>query len=303
MAKYALSNVIYENRVRRKITQEELCYGICAPVTLSRIENGMQMPRRKIYEGLMQRLGLRVPYYFQILSNEDLERSNLEYIIISKLSLNEYDIEELLIKYKNCSSEMDHMEKQFYMYASALAEQYRKPDMMEELMKRLLEAISLTIPDFSIYHPERVKFLTFDEITIINSIATNCYSLGKREEAKLMLLYLKDYLEHKDIDQEEKAKVYPMILFHLSNWLGAEGKNELAYELCDTGIDYCIQYGKLALFPKLIFNKAHSLGRMNRLEEAIPYFRQACMLFEAVKDYEKANLCKKEVYETFSVKI
>ena len=76
MAKYTIGTIIYENRVRRKITQEELSYGVCTPATLSKIENGIQMPRRKIFEALMQRLGLQTQYYFVPLSSEEMERLN-----------------------------------------------------------------------------------------------------------------------------------------------------------------------------------------------------------------------------------
>lgn len=302
MAKYAIGNVIYENRIRKKITQEELGCGICTAVTLSRIENGVQMPRRKTFEALMQRLGLYKQYYFLPITNEEMERSNLEYEITRKLSLKEYDIKELLVQYKNCSSEMDHMEEQFYIYASALMLKNNKSD-IEKMTELLLKAITLTIPNFSLKSLNRSRFLTFDEITIINNIAINYHYLDKQEDAKKLLIYLKDYLEHKDVDMEEKAKVYPMILFNLSNWLGAEGRNELVYELCNTGIDFCIKYGKLTLFPNLIFNKGYSLARMNRLDEAAPLFCQACTFFEALKDVKQAERCRKEVYNTFSIKI
>lgn len=303
MAKYTIGNVIYENRTRKKITQEELSDGICTTATLSRIENGLQMPRRKIYEGLMQRLGLKTQYYFLAISNEEMERSNLEYLITRKLSLKEYDgIEELLLQYKNCCPQMDHLEEQFSAYVSALLLKSRE-ETSEKVTELLLKAIMFTMPDFSISNLNPYRFLTFDEITILNNIALNYNDSGRKEEAKKLLMYLKDYLEHRDIDLEEKAKLYPMILFNLSNWFGMEGRNELAYELCDTGINFCIQYGKLTMFPRLIFNKAYSLAKMNRLDEAIPYFQQACTIFEALKDHERADICRKEIREVFSVSI
>lgn len=302
MAKYAIGTIIYENRVRRRITQEELSYGICTPGTLSKIENGMQMPRRKIYEGLMQRLGLQSQYYFLPVSREEMERSNLEYLITRKLYLRKYDIDSLLERYRTCGAPLDHMEEQFYVYASAmlLKDSAKEIERMTEL---LLEAILYTVPNFSMSSPKSCAFLSFMEITIINHIAANYNRLGKSEEAKTMLLYLKEYLEYQDIDLEEKAKIYPIILLNLNSWFGMEGRNELAYELSNTGIDFCIKYGNLTPFPMLVFNKGCSLAKMNRLEEAIPLFRQACTIFEALKDSERAELCRKEVQAAFSVDI
>ena len=58
MAYYTVGELIRDARERQKYSQEELSYGICTTSTLSRIENGLQVPGRKILEGLMQRLGL-----------------------------------------------------------------------------------------------------------------------------------------------------------------------------------------------------------------------------------------------------
>lgn len=44
METYNIGKIIRETRTRRNISQEELSDGICSPVTLSRIENGMQKP-------------------------------------------------------------------------------------------------------------------------------------------------------------------------------------------------------------------------------------------------------------------
>ena len=58
MANYPIGGLIAEMRNRQNLSQEELTEGICAVSTLSKIENGVQMPSRKVYEALMQRLGI-----------------------------------------------------------------------------------------------------------------------------------------------------------------------------------------------------------------------------------------------------
>lgn len=44
METYRIGEIIREQRNRRNISQEELCFGICSVTTLSRIENGNQKP-------------------------------------------------------------------------------------------------------------------------------------------------------------------------------------------------------------------------------------------------------------------
>lgn len=43
MSNYTIGEVLREARERQKYSQEEVCYGICTPSTLSRIENGVQV--------------------------------------------------------------------------------------------------------------------------------------------------------------------------------------------------------------------------------------------------------------------
>lgn len=57
MAYYVIGHVIRELRVRKQMTQEDVADGICTPATLSKIENGSQMPSKRIVDAIMHRLG------------------------------------------------------------------------------------------------------------------------------------------------------------------------------------------------------------------------------------------------------
>ena len=52
-----LGEYIKQRRLDLGLTQEQLCDGICEPVTLSRLENGKQTPSRNRINALLQRLG------------------------------------------------------------------------------------------------------------------------------------------------------------------------------------------------------------------------------------------------------
>ena len=53
MSNYTIGEVLRDLRERQKYSQEEVSYGICTPSTLSRTENVLQIPGKKILEGLM----------------------------------------------------------------------------------------------------------------------------------------------------------------------------------------------------------------------------------------------------------
>lgn len=63
-----LGEYVKQRRLDLGLTQEQLCDGICEPMTLSRLENGKQTPSRNRINALLQRLGLPDDRYFALLS-------------------------------------------------------------------------------------------------------------------------------------------------------------------------------------------------------------------------------------------
>ena len=57
MAYDTIGDLLRDARERQNYSQEEVCYGICTSSTLSRIENGLQAPGKKLLEGLMEKIG------------------------------------------------------------------------------------------------------------------------------------------------------------------------------------------------------------------------------------------------------
>ena len=73
-----LGEYVKQRRLDLGLTQEQLCYGICEPMTLSRLENGKQTPSRNRINALLQRLGLPDDRYFALLSKNELEMEALQ---------------------------------------------------------------------------------------------------------------------------------------------------------------------------------------------------------------------------------
>lgn len=81
MHELLVGEIIKKRRIEQGLTQEELCEGICDPVTISRIENIKQPPSRSTADALLQRLGVSdsrysFAFYGGICDDdkEDLER-------------------------------------------------------------------------------------------------------------------------------------------------------------------------------------------------------------------------------------
>ena len=283
MAVYVVGDFLRETRLRKGYTQEEVSYGICTPASLSRIENGMQKPGRLILEKLFERLGTENNLFNSFVSKEEMEL----YLEIQTLIRNVTDgdlhrIEEQIGIVEKLTQNASELERQSLFWAKGeLATQ--KYGNNGEAMEYLMKAIQITLPDFDGKSPLRNHLLTFDEITIINSIAVRHGDNGDLLTAIQLDMWLKEYMENKIIDGRMKTAKYPMILYNLSYWLGEENCHNEALKMAEQGVDFCVKYGNLPAFPILIFNQGAALAELERYDEAKKCFLQSITIFEAMK--------------------
>lgn len=268
MAVYVVGDFLRETRLRKGYTQEEVSYGICTPASLSRIENGAQKPGRLILEKLFERLGTENNLFNSFVSREEMEL----YIAIQTLIRNVTDgdlhrIEEQIDIVEKLTQNTSELERQSLFWAKGeLATQKYGNDC--EAMDCFMKAVQITLPDFDGKNPLRNHLLTFDEITIINSIAVRHGENGDLLTAIQLDMWLKEYMENKIIDGRMKTAKYPMILYNLSYWLGEENCHNEALKMAEQGVDFCVKYGNLPAFPILMFNQGAALAELERYDEA-----------------------------------
>ena len=283
MAVYVVGDFLRETRLRKGYTQEEVSYGICTTASLSRIENGAQKPGRLILEKLFERLGTENNLFNSFVSREEMEL----YIAIQTLIRNVTDgdlhrIEEQIDIVEKLTQNTSELERQSLFWAKGeLATQKYGNDC--EAMDCFMKAVQITLPDFDGKNPLRNHLLTFDEITIINSIAVRHGENGDLLIAIQLDMWLKEYMENKIIDGRMKTAKYPMILYNLSYWLGEENCHNEALKMAEQGVDFCVKYGNLPAFPILMFNQGAALAELERYDEAKKCFLQSITIFEAMK--------------------
>lgn len=294
MANYTISEMLKEARERKKCSQEELCYGICSPSTLSRIENGVQVPGRRILEGLTQRLGITDTLYNTFMGKEELKLYENGKRLIRSIGERDYVLADHLVQELEAGIQKIgyrdgciYLEKQYILFAKAVLEKH-KGISKQKVLEKLLKAIRITIPEFD---GIRVKsrFLTSQEITILNNISCIYHEMGKVLEAFQIIFALKDYMEQNIDDEEVKAKKYPMIIQNIVSWLSQEGRYEDALKLCETGIECCIEHGKLSMFPLLLYNKSALLAELGQLDKSRRCFLQTIAIFQALNKHQQAE--------------
>ena len=283
MAVYVVGDFLRETRLRKGYTQEEVSYGICTPASLSRIENGAQKPGRLILEKLFERLGTENNLFNSFVSREEMEL----YIEIQTLIRNVTDediekIEEQINVVEKLVKNTSELEHQCLFWAKGkLAAQ--KDSNNYEAMNWLMRAIRITLPDSNGKTPLRNHLLTFDEITIINSIAVRYAENGELLVAIQLDMWLKEYMESKIVDAKIKTTKYPMILYNLSCWFEDEQCYKEELKMADQGIEFCVKYGNLAAFPRLVLNKGVALTKLGDNVSARKYLHQAITIFDAMQ--------------------
>lgn len=296
MPNYYIGNFIRDTRVRKGYTQEQLCLGICTPASLSRIENGAQMPGRTTLDGLMQRLGVENKIFNVFESKKEMQICEMLDEVMRNIAHREYDkLEEHTRELEKLIGDGQGMEHQYLIFAKGILEgEHGASD--EKVMELFMQAIGMTLPEFDGVTPLERNLLTFNEIAIINNIAIMHAKESQFEQALALGNWLKRYLAEKVIDGSEKRSKYPMILYNLSNWYGRSGKHAESLREVEEGITFCIEHGCLTQFPVLMCNKGCALAELGDREQAKEILQQAAVLFEATNQKERARrtaeLCK-----------
>lgn len=290
MALYIVGDFLKETRIRKGYTQEEVSFGICTPASLSRIENGVQMPGRFILEKLLERLGTENDLFNMFVSREEMELYETVQTMVRDITDgNLVELELQIDKVERLTKNASELERQCLFFAKGELLKQRDGD-DEAAMELFMKAIHATLPNFDGKTPLRSNLLTFDEITIVNSIAVQHAWNERMKEALQLGFWLKDYMDEKVVDGKMKTVKYPMILYNLSNWLAKELRYKEALEMAGQGVDFCVEYGNLVALPILVFNKGAALAELGRIDEARKYLNQSIVIFETMKRPDKVQI-------------
>ena len=87
MNEFKLGTYIKKRREELNISQEELCEGLCAVSSLSRIENNQQDPSRHLTKNLLDRLGLPNDRFFSLWDQKGISAGALQREIQDDMNL------------------------------------------------------------------------------------------------------------------------------------------------------------------------------------------------------------------------
>ena len=280
MQHYFLGEAIKKRRLELELTQEQLCEGICEPITISRLENGKQTPSRNRINALLERLDMPADRYHALLSKNELDVDALQRKISSynvrfrKASAEEKPtIRELaLIAHKELESiidENDTLSKQLILRSRVVLGTEDGDYSLNEKISMLIEAIRMTSPWFDLNDIGRGLYTT-DEIKIINQLASAYSKAGESMDAIGIWSQLHSYIRKHFSNIPLTRAHLNMVLLNYARELDVIGQFKKAIEIAEEGQQICLDYGHYLSLPGLLAVQAechHFVGNDQKSKE------------------------------------
>lgn len=306
MSNYRTGDVIRMTREYLGISREELSDGICSPQTLYRLEYGKTRVKKELYAELMAKME-RVPeknYAVCVGKNMELleERELLE------KAMQDYDYEKADQYLKRLKEKADGnmITEQYVLKAEALLDYYCKRCDGETTVKRLEEAIRITLPDYEECLNKKFPF-TEQEIMNLMSLANAYYHLEKYEKAISIYEKLLECLNMEYIFGEYVEHMQMIIMRNLSIAYLEIKRYEEAMKLNDKSLKLAKENDEGRDVHVLLSDKACFIlkeiknGKRDNADIgfAKKYLRQSYYLAAARGDKKSTKLYRKAYEEKF----
>lgn len=297
MQNFFLGDYIKQKRLDLGLTQEQLCDGICEPMTLSRLENGKQTPGRNRINALLQRLSLPDDRYFALLSKNELEMEALQKEIVA-CNVTEQVAEgfEKLAQFEALAAPDDQIAQQFILSSKVLLGRLDGRYMPREQIDMLMQAIRLTVPRFDLENIESFLY-TKDEITIINQIGLAYSDDGQNKKAAEIYYQLLRYVRKHFKETITLIGALPLVLYNYARVLDLCGRYEEGAELAQECRKACIQYGHYQELPRCLEIEAECRHFMGDEEISKELYYQSYYLCKVVEYQVGLEIVKKEAKE------
>ncbi len=312
MERNTLGEIIYTLRKKAGLTQEALAEGICSPISVSRIENGNQMPSGRVLEKLLERLGTGTyelcSVYYENEQQASLRRALDE--INAQVSSGDLDSARAALR-ELSAREMDAGSLQ---YTKMLFAAIRMKDGTDDtgMEAELESALRLTKPNIDL-RDCRGELFSPAEANLLVMLTEAKYLAGKSLEAIRLGEEVLFALERSRSRLSEFHVFHINLAHNLSQYLVSEGRYEEALFYARRAEELSIHGTEQFMLPEIEFGIAQILNNMGKPEESrarvealIPYMRLigktqmadvAQEYLEMLRSNADAGPCEKERHE------
>ncbi|MED2801149.1 tetratricopeptide repeat protein [Bacillus thuringiensis] len=285
-----LGITIKELRIKKKISQSELCHGICSQSQISKIEKGVIYPSSVLLYQLSERLGVDPNSIFAITQNNKLKYvKNVKNVIQDCIRQHQYkELYEIVKKEKNENNFQSIEDKQFLIWHEAIAI-YRVNKSIKSALTLLNHALKLTVTN--------ADCLSEREIDIMQAMAI-FYAENKEYEKSINILR-RCLTNFNKLDFPRDKEIKLKLLYNLSKCLSYTCQYEEAIKYIDKGIQLAINLNTLYLLGELYYGKGSNLLKLKQSndENVADNMKTALFIFKLTKNESKLQIIKKEYFK------
>ncbi|HDR6287725.1 TPA: helix-turn-helix domain-containing protein [Bacillus cereus] len=285
-----LGITIKELRIKKNISQSELCHGICSQSQISKIEKGMIYPSSILLYQLSERLGIDPNNIFALTQNKRLKYvENVKYVIKDCLKQKQYkELYEIVKKEKNLNNFQTKDEKQFLMWHEAIA-----IFMVDKSIKTALDflnnALKLTLTNSD--------FLSEREIDIMQTMAI--FYAENKEYEKSINIFKRCLTNFNKLDFPRDKEIKLKLMLNLAKCFDFTYQYEEAIKYIDKGIKLAINLNTLYLLGELFYLKGQCLLKIKQhnVEDVIYNWKKALFIFELTEKEYYTKMLPDELIE------
>ncbi|KAB2381806.1 MULTISPECIES: helix-turn-helix domain-containing protein [Bacillus cereus group] len=292
---YDLGITIKEIRIKKNISQSELCHGICSQSQISKIEKGMIYPSSILLYQLSERLGIDPNNIFALTQNKKLKYvKNVKYVMRDCAKQKQYkELYEIVKQEKKQNNFQSKEDKQFLIWHEAIAifEVNRSTKTALTLLNHALK-LTLTNSDF----------LSEREIDIMQTMAI-FYAEHKEYEKSINILR-RCLTNFNKLDFPRDKEIKLKIILNLAKFLDLTHQHEEAIKYLDKGIKLAINLDTLYLLGELYYLKSQYLLKIKQHneEDVVNNMKKALFIFELREKEHYIQMIKDELIEIQSKK-
>lgn len=245
-----------------KVTLEEVCEGICSPAMMKRIETGERLPDKLTRDRLMQRMGVTLEGYEDLLHADEYERYEIRQKLLDAIEDKKLEkAKRFLVEYKaihqaDNKREFRKIESQFILVCEYQLFLYEKGEgiplhinmtALEEIKagELLKEALNMTVVQRK---GNGFRLLAEQEIHLLAEYLW----FKDRQEAVEGYDELLDIIDNSKLNTLGKAKTYPKVIYYrikksqvkIEEGKLSEKEIEYNFSLCERAIMTIIGSGR-----------------------------------------------------------
>lgn len=289
-----IGEVIKKRRTELGLSQEQICEGICEPMTISRLENGKQTPSRNVVRALCQRLGLPDDRFFAVLTDKEIKidklykdicACNVEFersIIENRKEIRERGMKKIA-ELESIIQKKDYLMNQFILRSKMILDRDEKPYSLEESLEILKQVIKISQPRFD-ENSIATGIYSIEEMKLINQLAMTYSEMGNSKSALNIWYGLNENIENRYDSITKSKRMHSLILFGLARELLITGKYQKASEYAKKGIEISISRGIYQQLPGYKIILAECAYKNQMIKECRSQLIECYYLCKAIND-------------------